>query len=146
MGAFTGPRRFYLWIGYISLVLATIGVALPLLPTVPFLLLAAWAFARSDPRVLERLHRDRRFGPLLRSWQAEHAIPTRAKAATVLMMAGSWTLVTVTVSNPLLPTMLGALLGSVALYILTRPVPRPAAPPLDDTPSGPCTHDPDAGT
>ena len=144
MSALTGPRRLYLWTGYSSLVLATIGVALPLAPTVPFLLLAAWAFARSDPRVLERLHRNRRFGPLLRNWQAEHAIPTRAKVAAVLMMAGSWALVTFTLANPLLSVVLGAVLGSVALYILTRPVPRVTSASVDEASSPPCAHDPDA--
>lgn len=123
--------------------LATIGVALPLVPTVPFLLLAAWAFARSDPRVLERPHRNRRFGPLLRSWQAEHAIPTRAKVAALLMMAGSWTVVTVTFSNLFLSIVLGALLGSVALYILTRPAPGTAISRLQDPPSPSCAHDAD---
>lgn len=115
-------RLLYSGIGYAGLAVAVIGVAPPLISTVPFLLSAAWAFARSDPQFLGRIHRHRYCGPLLRNWQ--RSIPTRAKVTAMLMMVGSWTLVAVTVSNPLLPLMLGALLGAVALYIFTRPAPK----------------------
>jgi uncharacterized membrane protein YbaN (DUF454 family) len=131
-------RLLYLGIGYAGLVLAVLGVALPLIPTVPFLLIAAWAFARSDPQLLERIHRHRHFGPLLRTWQTERAIPTRAKVAAMLMMTGSWALVAVTVSDPLLPMMLGALLGAVALYIFTRPAPEASTATLDRSCLLPC--------
>lgn len=117
-------RRFYLCTGYAGLVLGGIGAVLPLVPTVPFLLLAAWAFSRSDPRLLERLRRHARLGPLLRDWESERAIPTRAKAAAVLMMAGSWTVVAAGASTPLLPALLGTVLGAVCLYVVTRPAPR----------------------
>jgi uncharacterized membrane protein YbaN (DUF454 family) len=131
-------RLLYLGIGYAGLVLAVLGVALPLIPTVPFLLIAAWAFARSDSQLLERIHRHRHFGPLLRTWQTERAIPTRAKVAAMLMMVGSWTMVAVTVSNPLLSLVLGALLGAVALYILTRPAPKAPTATLDRSCLPPC--------
>ena len=131
-------RLLYLGIGYASLVLAVLGVALPLIPTVPFLLIAAWAFARSDSHLLGRIHRHRHFGRLLRAWQTERATPTRAKVIATLMMVGSWTLVAVTVANPLLPLMLGVLLGAVALYIFARPAPKAPGATLDRSCLPPC--------
>lgn len=134
-----GPARRLLHrgLGYAALALAAAGVALPLVPTVPFLLVAAWAFARSDPHLLERLHRHPRFGPLLRDWQAERAIPARAKVASLTMMALSWTVVAATATGPLLPALLGVTLSAVAVYIVTRPAPRSAAPPSEGAVSRP---------
>src|SRR5690606_41134853 len=55
--------------------LALAGTVLPLLPTTPFLLVAAWAFARSSPRLDAWLHAHPRLGPPLAAWQARRAIP-----------------------------------------------------------------------
>ena len=58
-------RRLHLGLGYGSVTLAALGLILPLLPTTPFLLLAVWCFARSDPEWAERLYSHPRLGPLL---------------------------------------------------------------------------------
>ena len=72
-------RRFYLCLGYASLALGVIGIFLPVLPTTPFVLLAAWCFARSNPALADRLYSHPRFGAVLRAWRDERAIPLRAK-------------------------------------------------------------------
>lgn len=59
--------------------LALAGAVLPLLPTTPFLLVAAWAFARSSPRLDAWLRAHPRLGPPLAAWEARRAIPRRAK-------------------------------------------------------------------
>ncbi len=75
--------------GYISLALAVVGVFLPLLPTVPFLLLAAFCFARTHPELAERIYAHPRYGPPLREWRDRRAISRRAKvSALVAMSAG----------------------------------------------------------
>ena len=62
-------RRLYLALGLVSLGLGIIGAFLPLLPTVPFLLLAAFLFARGNPAWEKRLLDHPRWGPPIRDWR-----------------------------------------------------------------------------
>lgn len=73
-------------LGWLAVVLATLGVVLPLLPTTPFLLLAAWCFARSSPRFHAWLLYRSWFGPYLRHWQDHRALPPGAKGKAVIMI------------------------------------------------------------
>lgn len=81
-----------LWIvaGSVSLVLGAVGIALPLLPTVPFLLLATFCFSRGSRRCESWLLAHPRLGPPIRAWRDHHAMPRRAKQlALVSMTLGS---------------------------------------------------------
>lgn len=70
----------------LSLALAIVGVFLPVLPTVPFVLLAAWAAARSSPRLTRWLERHPRLGPMILDWRRGGVVRRGAKwTATVLM-------------------------------------------------------------
>ena len=81
-------RFLYAALGILSLGLALIGVVLPLLPTVPFLLLAAFCFARSSERLHFWLLTHRSFGPMIMDWNERGAIrPGAKKAATVSIAA-----------------------------------------------------------
>lgn len=124
-------RRFHLALGYASLALGIIGIALPLLPTTPFVILAAWCFARSNPALAERLYRHPRFGALLTTWRDQRAIPPRAKACALATLALSYAVTVWLVDNPSVPFVLAAVMGGVALYIVTRPSPRPPAEDRD---------------
>lgn len=73
--------------GWVCVVLATLGVVLPLLPTTPFLLLAAWCFARSSPRFHQWLLYRSWFGGYLRHWQQHRALPKGAKPKAVILIA-----------------------------------------------------------
>jgi len=117
-------RRLHLCLGYASLALGIIGIFLPVLPTTPFVLLAAWCFARSNPALAARLYDHPHFGPLLRTWRDERAIPLRAKRAALTMLALSYGVILWLADSRLVPALLAVIMGSVAVYIATRPRPR----------------------
>jgi uncharacterized protein len=80
-------RSLYLASGLLFVGLGVIGAFLPLLPTVPFLLLAAFFFARSNPAWEQRLLDHPTYGPPLRDWRSRRAISRRAKLAAIGAMS-----------------------------------------------------------
>jgi uncharacterized membrane protein YbaN (DUF454 family) len=86
-----GPLRWlYLLLALASLALGIVGLFLPVLPTVPFVLLAAWAAARSSPRLLRWLETHPRFGSHIADWRRGGVVRRRAKwLATGLMSASA---------------------------------------------------------
>ncbi len=78
--------------GALALAAGVVGVFLPLLPTTPFVLLAAFCFARGSPRWEAWLLAHAHFGPLVRDWRERHAIPLRAKqlAWTMMLFGSAW--------------------------------------------------------
>ncbi|MEQ1517152.1 MAG: YbaN family protein [Usitatibacteraceae bacterium] len=88
----TARSQRVLWLiaGWTSLLLGIIGIFLPLLPTTPFVLLAAFCFSRGSERWEKWLVEHPRFGPMVLKWRANRAVPLRAKQlATVMMTASS---------------------------------------------------------
>ncbi|SMP06088.1 YbaN family protein [Shimia sagamensis] len=80
-------RVLWLICGLTCVALALIGVVLPLLPTVPFLLLAAFCFARSSERLHSWLLSHKTFGPMIEDWNSNGAIRLPAKRAATLSIA-----------------------------------------------------------
>jgi uncharacterized membrane protein YbaN (DUF454 family) len=72
--------------GILFVGLAILGVALPILPTTPFLLVAAACFAKSSPEMQKRLLANKTFGPLIHDWQKYRSIPRKAKRIALLTM------------------------------------------------------------
>ena len=83
-------RGLYLALGIVALILAVLGVVLPVLPTTPFVLLAAACFARSSEHFHDRLLANRFAGPIIREWREYHSIPRRVKRWAYLLMALSF--------------------------------------------------------
>lgn len=76
----TGFTRWLLFVlGLLFMALASVGVFLPVLPTTPFLLLAAACLMRSSPAFYRRLLANRVFGPYISQWQHDHTVPREAK-------------------------------------------------------------------
>jgi len=96
-------RWAYLLLALLFLLLGVVGAFLPVLPTTPFILLAAWAAARSSPRLLAWLENHTAFGPMIVDWRRGGVVRRRAKWLATLMMS------------------------LAALYLLLAPHPRWAA-------------------
>ena len=80
--------------GLVFVGLAILGAALPVLPTTPFLLVAAGCFAKSSPYLHEKLLSNRVFGPLINDWQEHKSIARKSKyialGSIVLALMWSW--------------------------------------------------------
>ena len=81
-----GKRILYLILGWFSLITGIIGIFLPLLPTTPLVLLAAWCFSRSSERFHTWLIEHKVFGPILRDWQSSDGIPRKARNRAIIFM------------------------------------------------------------
>ncbi|NQV55918.1 MAG: YbaN family protein [Rhodospirillales bacterium] len=114
-------RPLLIVFGWLCVVLGTIGVVTPGMPTTIFIILAAWAFARSSARFHQWLYGHRLFGPTLINWENHRVIPVKAKIMAVSMMGLSVTIMALIASdNLMVPAILAAGLSPIALYIVTR--------------------------
>ena len=114
---------FYLIFAYLCAGLGIIGAFLPLLPTTPFLLLAAWAATRGSPELHRWLYQHPRFGVALRAWEEKRAVATSAKWLACGLMILSWTLMLWQTSTPAVPIITGILFLGVGTFLVTRPTP-----------------------
>ncbi|WP_238987472.1 YbaN family protein [Roseovarius dicentrarchi] len=114
-------RALWICVGAVSLALGAVGVILPLLPTTPFVLLAAFAFARSAPRLRAWLAGNRIFGPIIVDWEQSGVIAPKYKVIACTVMAAV-----------LLGSIIGGLawgliaiqavcMAGAAAYVLSRP-------------------------
>jgi uncharacterized membrane protein YbaN (DUF454 family) len=111
-----------LWMagGLLSLALAWIGALLPLLPTVPFLLLALFCFARGNPAWERRLLDHPRYGASLREWRERRAISRKAKIAALIAMAWAGVLAWMLIGFPTAWISI-AIMAVVGTWLWTRP-------------------------
>ncbi len=83
----SGIRRWlFVALGFVFLSIAALGVILPVLPTTPWVLLAAGCFARSSPRLHRWLKRSPYFGHMIRDWETHRGIRWRVKLFAVCMI------------------------------------------------------------
>lgn len=110
-------------IGLVSLALGAIGVFLPLLPTTPFVLVAAIAFAKSSDRLHQWLVDHDIFGPLIADWREHGAISRRTKVISVLSMIAILVISTLLAVPTHVIVIQAVVLSCSAIFILTRPLP-----------------------
>ncbi|PID67307.1 MAG: hypothetical protein CR959_00815 [Fusobacteriales bacterium] len=82
-------KILYIIVGILSVILGTIGIFLPVLPTVPFLLLALFCFNRSSDRFYNYVKNHKRFGKILRDYEKDKSIPRSAKIRGIIFLGCS---------------------------------------------------------
>lgn len=116
-------RTVWFAVGLGAILLGALGVVLPLVPTTPFVLLAAFAFCRSSERYHAWLCNHRVFGPIIGNWRRHGAIDRRAKFAGVISMAG---VIGLSFALNVAPGVLAAqiiILAVTAAFVISRPLP-----------------------
>ena len=105
----------------VCVVLGVIGAFVPVLPTVPFLLVAAWAAGKGWPRLEAWLLDHPRYGAAIRRWRERGAVPRRAKLAASGMMLLSATALVLSPVPIWTKWAVPALMAAVALWLWRRP-------------------------
>lgn len=113
----------YIWaaLGLVCVGLAVVGIVLPLLPTVPFLLLATFFFARSSSRLHNWLLSHPTFGPFIDDWNRSGAINPRAKRLATISVVAVLGLSLVLGMSSFIVIIQIVTLGTVMAFIWTRP-------------------------
>ena len=115
-------RPFLLALGWLAVSLGFVGVFVPGIPTVPFLLVALWAFSKTSEKFHNWLYNHPKFGQSLRHWHRYRAIPARAKFIAIVTMAASFLWIFFGIADDwVLPTIVGVFLIPSAIFIITRP-------------------------
>jgi uncharacterized membrane protein YbaN (DUF454 family) len=113
-------RTTFLLLGHASIAVAFVGIFVPLLPTTPFVLLAAVCYSKGSDRFHTWLHEHPRFGPMIHSWREHRAIGLRSKIAATLMVAVSitWSVWRLDAPWNVVALVIGA---AVVTFLLSRP-------------------------
>lgn len=128
----SGFRRvLWLVLAYVALALACVGAVLPVVPTTPFVLLAAFAAARGSRRLHDRLLAHRVFGPLIRDWRAGGAVARRAKVAAVGTMAASVAIMLAIGVPARVVALSGVPMVLVSVWLCARPEPAASSDPTE---------------
>jgi len=113
--------------GAISVALAAVGAFVPILPTTPFLLLAAWCFLRSSRRMHAWILASPVFGPYVREWREKRTVPREAKLKAIALVIASFALsITLAVDAPLPRVLLGILGAGLVVFLARLPSERDA--------------------
>lgn len=120
----TPLRLIVLASGWLSLILGIIGIFLPLLPTTPFVLLTAYCFSKSSPRLHHWLVNQPRLGPMIRNWEQQGSISQNAKMTATVLIVSLFSLSLLFLNLSLLLKSALICMGVGVLgFIWTRPLP-----------------------
>lgn len=113
-------RGILVSLGTISLALGIIGIFIPILPTTPFLLLAAGCYAKGSKRFYQWLMKNRWLGSYIRNYQEGRGIPLKVKIATILLLWSTMVVsIVMIVSNNYIKLILFVIGLSVTIHIIT---------------------------
>jgi uncharacterized membrane protein YbaN (DUF454 family) len=118
-------RALFLTGGTVCVALGFVGLFVPVLPTTPFMLLAAACYARASPRLYDWLLANRTFGPLIYEWRKHRSIPYRTKIGAIALMGSTLAVSIVLFVEPLWLKLALALVGVALAVWLYRLPSRP---------------------
>lgn len=115
--------RILLWrtIAVLALLLGIIGLLLPIMPTVPFLLVAAWAGGKGWPVLEERLLAHPKYGPQILAWRRYGVVKRRAKVIAIVMMSGSAIMLSFSPAPLAVKLAVVTIMATVAIWLVLRP-------------------------
>ncbi|HKU14902.1 MAG TPA: YbaN family protein [Steroidobacteraceae bacterium] len=113
----------FLWraVALLAFAVGIVGLAIPVLPTVPFLILAAWAASKGWPAFELWLLEHRLYGPHIRSWRERRIVPRAAKIWAVLTMSASATLIQLLDVPRWLQIGTPLVMAVIAVWLCSRP-------------------------
>ena len=125
-------RWVYLGLGCLFVGLGAVGTLLPLLPTTPFLLLAAACYARSSDRFLRWLLEHRQFGPFIQAWREQRGLPAGSRAWIIVVVLVTFAAsILFGVEGWLARVLLGIVGLCLIIFLLRLPTWRPGEPPQE---------------
>ncbi len=115
-------KLFYMTLGLALVTTGIVGIFLPLLPTTIFFILAAGCFAKSNPRLENRILTHPKIGPSVIQWQEHKVIPKKAKFFAFTGLTFGY-LMFLKMSHPAVPLAVAVALMMcvIAAYIASRP-------------------------
>ena len=115
-------KIIFLLLGHIAMLLGVIGAVLPIVPTTPFLLLAAYFYSKGSPKLHAKLRNLPHFGVHLKSWEDDGVISKKAKLAATLTIVITFSATFYFKKLPLPLIIIMCLSGlGIILFLLTRP-------------------------
>ncbi len=111
-------------LGVTAVALGIIGAFVPILPTTPFLLLAAWCFLNSSEKAHRWLYNQPFLGKALKDWDTYRSISRPTKVTAISMILISLIFIWLKVENIWIQTIVTLILTCVSLFITTRNEPR----------------------
>ena len=114
-------RPLWLLFGLLSVGLGILGIFLPILPTTPLMILAAFFFAKSSPRLEAKLLNHKTFGLVIQDWRLNGTISRRIKLMAVGTMVGVFVISLIIGLKPIVLIIQAVGMGLGAAFVLTRP-------------------------
>ncbi len=115
-------RFFLIAVGWLSIVLGVVGIFLPILPTTPFILLAAWCFARSSDRFHQWLRNHPRLGLIVRSWEDGQGLPRKVRNRVLILLWFSLLSSSLIIGRMWAAAMLLCIGSCVTWYLMSLPL------------------------
>lgn len=114
-------KYMYMTLGFVCLGMAYVGVIVPGIPFSIFLVIAAWAFAKSNDRMHQWLYNHKYFGPFLTNWVNKQVFPTKGKYAMIIVMSSSLLFLWFTTENIKAVAWSGGFMALVAVWAWRYP-------------------------